>query len=548
MNKKIKVITGSLLTVMLLTISLFTNKVFGLQIDSDSYNQIVISMTNDYKFNIYLDGVEYDTSDNSKGSLEGFLLDSGEENTIPGYGTFGTAVKIKNVKHGVETYNEIILTYGGNSPHDGFEIFLDGTIYDTSDDTRGTLEGFLIDGDDELPGYGNYNVVFTDVSDTKRPAISGQENFVTSVDDAKPVSFFQSFLTAIDETDGVVPVYVKTDNYTANKSVLGTHKVIFGAKDNSGNEATLEAYIRVVDITKPIINGNASVVKVGYKEVWNIQNFKSTLTVSDNYDTLTNADITVKTDGYTANKSKLGTYNVIYAVKDKSGNEGTFTKPVQVYDNVRPTFSGPTNIATSNNTILTESDVRAQITANDEIDGNLTNKIKLVEDNFTGKGNKVGSYTIKYSVTDNAGNSAEFIVTIQRSDKLPPVIWIQDGVSIKTTSTTPLSFEVIIEILQATGQVSSSTTTTFRNEYDEYTGNENTPGIYAMSIRARSVDGNESVFNMAIEVLQENNEDDLTKEPGFNINTWIKENPAWASIIAVASLAIIVMIVKKTKK
>lgn len=438
----------------------------------------------------------------------------------------------------------------------GYEVTQNGVIEDGvvlqfvfEDDGFGVDMG-LFSGDQDYYFKQNNQFRFDIIQaelDTKRPAISGQENFVTSVDDAKPVSFFQSFLTAIDETDGEVPVYVISDNYTANIRVLGTHKVVFGAKDNSGNEATLEAYIRVVDITKPIINGNDSVVKIGYKETWNITNFKTTLTVSDNYDTLTNADITVKSDDYTANKSKLGTYNVVFAVKDSSNNEGTFTKPVQVYDNVRPTFSGPTNIATSNTTILTESDVRAQITANDEIDGNLTNKIKLVEDNFTGKGNKVGSYTIKYSVTDNAGNTAEFIVTIQRSDKLPPVIWIQDGVSIKTTPTTPLTFEQIISILQSTGQVSGSTQTRFSLIYDEYTGNESTPGIYAMSINARSVDGNESLHNMSITVLDDSNDDGITTNPGFEIVTWIKENPALVTVGIVAVIGIGYFVFRKKK-
>ena len=34
----------------------------------------------------------------------------------------------------------------------------------------------------------------------KRPTISGEENFVTSVDDLRPISFFQGFLSAYDET------------------------------------------------------------------------------------------------------------------------------------------------------------------------------------------------------------------------------------------------------------------------------------------------------------------------------------------------------------
>lgn len=363
--------------------------------------------------------------------------------------------------------------------------------------------------------------------DNTRPAISGQENFVTNVDDAKPVSFFQQYITAIDETDGAVPVYVITDNYTANISRLGEHKVIFGAKDSSNNEATLEVYIRVVDITKPVISGNSSVANIGYKETWNISNFKTTLTVSDNYDTLTHNDITVKSDSYTSNKTKLGTYNVVYAVVDNSGNEGTFTKQVKVIDNVKPNISGPTTIATSNNTILTESDVRSQLTASDEIDGNITSKIELVEDNYTGQGNKVGTYTIKYRVVDNAGNVGEHTVTIQRSDKIPPVFFIEDGVTIKTTPTTPLTFEQIIEILDATNQVTINAQTTFRTLFNDYTGFEDEPGLYTWSVEAKSTNGSESVHHMSIQVLDVEDEDTVDVTPDFDLVEWIQDNIVW---------------------
>lgn len=439
--------------------------------------------------------------------------------------------------------NNVYINKGSQSYGDVFKVEV---VWDFSDLTS----KIIINNDNSKvinASDSDYFTIIMNVPDNKKPAISGQENFVTNVDDAKDLSYFQAFISAIDETDGEVPVYVITDNYTANKSVLGSHKVIWGAKDSSNNEATLEAYIRVVDITKPIITGNSTVVKIGYKETWNINSFKSTLTVTDNYDTLTHSNITVKTDNYTANKAKLGTYNVVFAVKDSSNNEGTFTKPVQVYDNVKPTFSGPVTITTSNNTILTESDVRAQLTAHDEIDGNITLRIELVSDGFSGKGNKVGNYPIKYKVTDNAGNFAEHTVTVQRQDNIPPIIWITDGVSIKTNPTTPLTYEMIIQILQATGQVSTASTTSFTFPYDEYTGNEETPGVYAMTVMARSTSGNENVFNLALTVLDDAGEDGITTNPDFNFGTWIKDNPALFGIGIIAVIGISYLIFKKRK-
>lgn len=394
---------------------------------------------------------------------------------------------------------------------------------------------------DDMAEGGFTEIRITFDIDNQRPAIDGQENFVTNVDDAKPLAFFQAYLSAWDETDGDVTdrIKVESDDYTPNMRVLGTHEVKFYVTDKSNNRADLTVYIRVVDVTIPRISGSTAVATVGYKETYNIESFKSTLTVFDNYDTIPNSRITIKSDGYTANKTKLGTYKIVFEVADNSGNKGTFEKSVRVIDNVVPTFSGPTQITTSNATILTESDVREQLTAHDEIDNNLTTKIKLVEDNFTGKGTLLGSFTIKYSVTDNAGNTAYHTVTITRNDKIPPVIWIQDGVSIKTTPTTPLTFDQIIQVLQATGQITVTAETKFSILLDEYTGNEETPGTYAYSLRARSTNGNESVHNLGITVLDvKDNEDDITIKPDFDIIVWFKENKI--PIIIVSSLILIV--------
>lgn len=400
-------------------------------------------------------------------------------------------------------------------------------------------------------------------ADNLRPAISGQENFVTNINDPKDVAYFQSFLSAFDETDGDVTnrITVKTDNYTANKSVLGTHQIIFAVTDLSGNESTLTVYVRVVDVDAPVISGNTSIAQIGYKETWNINAFKSTLSVTDNYDSLTNADITIKTDNYTANKTKLGTYDVVFSATDASGNEATLTKQVRVIDNIKPTFSGPTTIATSNTTIITESEIRSQLTAHDEIDGNITSKIQLVTDNFTGHGNKVGTYTIVYAVTDNAGNTEQHTVSVTRSDQMPPIFWIEDGVSIKVEPTIALTKQQIIDALTASGQIQVTATTQVSFLFNEYEGNESVPGIYAISMRVADLKGNEEVHNIAVTVLDTSDTEDPVvlepKEPLIKLPDWA---PEWATeyqeeiliglsfILLIGVLIIYVVIKKKSSK
>jgi len=352
-----------------------------------------------------------------------------------------------------------------------------------------------IDPDPEVPeGY--------------RIAIDGEENFVTNYDDPKPVEFFQAFLIAFDETDGDISdeIYIKTNDYTENMAVLGAHKVVFAVKDSNENETTLEVYIRVVDITAPVITGNTSQVNIGYKETWNINNFKNTLNVTDNHDDSVSlkAAITIESDGYTANITTLGTYDVVFAVEDQSGNIGTFTKTIKVIDNVAPTFSGPTSLTSNISVTFTESDVRNQLTAYDEKEGNVTHRIEVDEDNYTGKGHNTGIYTIKYRVTDTAGNEAFHTVTINRRDDIPPVFYIKDGVSIVTDTSTPLTIDDIINILTNTGQVviPVGVNAMFSVQYDDYTGNEDQVGVYTVVIDSELTNGDESTHTMSINVLE----------------------------------------------
>lgn len=381
-----------------------------------------------------------------------------------------------------------------------------------------------------------------------RPAISGQETFATKVDEARPVEYFVGFLKAIDDIDGDISddIYIVTDNYTPNKSVLGTHEVTVGVEDSSGNVSEFTFKVAVVDITAPLINGNSSVVSIGYKETYNIANFKSTLTVSDNYDTLSASDITIKSDNYTTNKTKLGTWNVVFEVTDSSGNTATFTKPIKVIDNVAPVFSGIETLTKSYTEVMTLSDIIAQVTANDEIDGNLTNKITVANDGFTGKSNKVGTHYIELSVTDNAGNTSTRTLTIKVIDDQSAGWFITNGVSINLTPGTELTRTQIVELLNKSGQVLAPANARITYLTDTYSDNIGTPGTYTLAFRTVLTNGQENNYTYAVNVLDDKTEEDTEVLPGLPF--YEKNKIAVWSITGVALLAIAYYLFKPKKK
>lgn len=407
---------------------------------------------------------------------------------------------------------------------------------------------FVLSGDQDISfNYGDTGawtfsgcttIIFYKVLvDGLHPFINGQELFVTDVDNPKPLSYFLSLFKAIDIDDGDVSdsIVVVLDNYTDNVGVINTpHKVTIQASDNSNNTTTVDFYVKVVDITAPVITGNTSVAQISYTSVWSVNNFKASLTIQDNYDLLTNEDILVKSNTYQTNEDKIGTYTVVFEAVDSSGNKGTFTKVIKVVDDIEPEFTGPESITSRTSTMLTVSYVKSQLTAWDEKSGNLTSRIELVEDNYSGHGHKKGNYIVKFSVEDNVGNIAYHTVTIIRVDSIPPKIYILDGVNIRTTPDSPLTLGQIIDILIATGEQSLTAETQFLLLSEDYFGNEEEIGLYTMTLRALSTDGTESTHEVTINVL-EAEEEGITVSPAENIWNWIKKHP----FLFIASLAII---------
>ena len=135
-------------------------------------------------------------------------------------------------------------------------------------------------------------------------------------------------------------------------------------------------------------------------------------TAKDNVD----GDITdkIKTVS-TVDISKEGTYKVTYTVSDKAGNTATKERTVVVVvkDDTENKDTTPPIITflyddTYQKICLNDKvDVSTKgvygYTARDDVDGDITSSVKITGYNET---SKIGTYTIKYSVKDKAGNEA----------------------------------------------------------------------------------------------------------------------------------------------
>ena len=408
--------------------------------------------------------------------------------------------------------------------------------------------------------YMYWELPFVDAS----PVLSGETAFVTNVDNPMSETEILTYINAWDETDGDITHLIakQSDSYTPNKNTVGTWQIVYTVQDSAGNIATLTVHVLVRDVTAPTWNIDAkSHVEVSYTQTFDIDAYKLQLGASDNYDASGSLVITVQSNTYTANKTTVGDYFVVYKIKDTSGNETLANVQVSVIDTVAPVFSGPTTLGKANTSVLLLSDIKAQLTANDAVNGNLTSSIIVISDNYTGNGHIVGSYAIQFSVSDGAGNIAYHTITVNVYDNLPPVFYVRDNFFIAVEASVSLTLQQIIDILQITGQITVGGTggvqvTTLLNEYS---GNEQDAGIYAVSFRTVTPSGNESIYNVAIEVLTDSEDDPIVideEQPWYEpvvevykvIITWVSGHILETIGISLFVIGLIVIVVESSNK
>ncbi len=232
------------------------------------------------------------------------------------------------------------------------------------------------------------------IADTTVPIITlnGSQTINLNIND----TYTELGATATDNVDGDLTPNISISG-TVDTSTAGTYQITYTVSDAAGNTTQVIRTINVIaDTIAPVItlNGNATInLNVGdaYTELG--------ATATDNIDgNLTSAIIiTGNVDTATA-----GTYVVNYTVSDSSGNTTQVSRTV----NVIADTTAPVITLNGNATInLNVGDAYTELgaTATDNIDGNLTSVIIVTGSVDT---SQVGTYTIRYNVSDAAGNAA----------------------------------------------------------------------------------------------------------------------------------------------
>ena len=237
------------------------------------------------------------------------------------------------------------------------------------------------------------------VNDTQAPAITAPANMNTNSNTA--CSATNVVLGNATVTDNCTTITVS--NNAPETFLIGVTTVIWTATDASGNTATATQTVTVNDTQAPAIIAPANVNTNSNTACSATNVVLGNATATDNCTTITVSNNAPET-------FPIGVTTVTWTATDASGNTATATQTVTVTDVEAPKASSTTSVA-----LCHESSGNYNIpaaTANDNC------SVKLVTYQVTGattrsgngldaSGNfKVGTSTITWAVTDNAGNSS----------------------------------------------------------------------------------------------------------------------------------------------
>ncbi|GGI56352.1 immunoglobulin-like domain-containing protein [Winogradskyella haliclonae] len=239
------------------------------------------------------------------------------------------------------------------------------------------------------------------------------------------------------------------------------------------------------DTTAPVItlNGSSNIsLELGetYTELG--------ATATDNVDgDLTSSIVTTGS----VNTSLAGTYTITYSVSDAAGNNASATRTVTVNpDTTAPVIT--LNGASTINLNVGDAYNEQGATATDNIDGDLTASIVTTG---TVNANVAGTYTVTYSVSDAAGNSASATRTVVVSaDTTAPVITLLGSATVNltvgdaytdagATATDNIDGNLTSSIV-VTGSVDTNTAGTYTLTYNvsDAAGNAATPVVRTVNV------------------------------------------------------------------
>jgi gliding motility-associated-like protein len=256
------------------------------------------------------------------------------------------------------------------------------------------------------------------VEDNTPPVIITQPGnlIVSANDDACEATVTWDAITAEDNCSNSVGI---VSNFNSGDLFpLGETTVDITATDDSGNQTLSSFTVTVEDNTAPAVLSCPTDIRVSTTDNCDAIANWTVPTFSDNCD----ANPVITSTHNSGDVFPLGTTVVTYTATDSTGNQSTCSFNVIVEDDVAPQFTSC--VADVVVTANAQCQATAEWTA-PEVTDNCSDIITLSSDFSSGDLFPLGSTTVTYTATDEAGNSNTCSFEVLVEDNTAPVITTQ---------------------------------------------------------------------------------------------------------------------------
>lgn len=384
--------------------------------------------------------------------------------------------------------------------------------------------------DDEFP-YHRFVLEFN-LRKKSKIAMSGKDTIVNNID--KPYNLDQisriAELKAYDSYEGDITdrIFIYKDNYSINQTTVGQYSIEYSVINKAGLQSFYELIIVNVDLSVPNIIGPKT-KRISYQENFSLDDVLSLFTVEDN--SFEEIILFIEETNFVENK--VGTFNFLLSAIDSSKNKSSKTFTLEVYDDIKPVI-----VDESSGTIIInfKEDINDELLlqgllAIDEVDGDITNKIKIIKNDLNGD---LGTFKVIYEVSDMSGNKITHERLFEVVSTSYPTFWVSKNL-LSIENVNKLNIDQLIELLASYENILVSS---YEIINDEYSNNYDNVGIYNLKVKIIDINSNEHYLSRDIKVFSMTNE--ITKS---NDNKFL----LFMGILVTSSIVISVIRTKKNK-
>ena len=349
-------------------------------------------------------------------------------------------------------------------------------------------------------------------------------------------------VTAKDEEDGDITDKIEILENEVDTTKPGKYEVTYKVTDSGGASHVKTIKVTVNPKMEPI---NAAPI---------IEAEDKTLTVGDAFDPMADVTATDAEDGNLTDKieilnnevdtTKPGKYEVTYKVTDNKGASYTKTITVTVNPNMEVINAIPTIKAEDKTITVGDTfDPKADVTAEDVEDGDLTDKIEVLKNEVDTT--KAGKYEVTYKVTDRKGASRTKTITVTVNPKMEP---LNEAPTIDVTDKEITVGDKFDPKDGVTAKDKEDGNLTDKIEILKNTVDPSKPGVYEVTYKVTDSKGASCTKTIKVTVKEKtpatskNNDKTTTVTPKTGDSTNVS---AVIALLAVSGIALLALLKKK---